>query len=301
MTSKEFKPRVAFTLVELLVVIAIIGILVSLLLPAVQSARAAARRAQCINRMRQWGIALHNYHDSLRVFPYGTISDGGTGVNINDRKTFVIGLWPYLEEQAIYDAYNPKLAFWHEENRPAVMMQIPMYFCPEDRQGHWRGDIYHRTRGNFVLNYGNTDFGRNGDHRPAPFGDLIQTRMKNITDGLSKTLFMSEIVMAFDDTDFDLRGDFLNNHYGGAQFMTRNTPNSGVDITLCSGSNKDRISPCQNVSSPAASVSARSLHPGGVNVLLGDVSVAFITDGIDVQVWQAMGSMDYGDIITQPL
>lgn len=287
--------RAAFTLVELLVVIAIIGILVSLLLPAVQAAREAARRTQCINNIRQWGIALQNYHDTFLWLPYGTISDGGTGVNPNDRKTYIIGLWPFIEEGTINNLYNPKLPFWHENNRQAVMYQTPVYFCPSDRQGQWRGDPYWRTRGNFVLNYGNTDFGRSGNHLPAPFGDLIQIQMRQITDGLSKTMFMSEVVMAPNDTDFDLHGDVLNNHQGGAQFMTRNSPNSGVDVTLCS---QQVIAPCQNVSGPTASVSARSLHKGGVNVVFGDVSARFIADGINLATWQALGSMENGDIST---
>ncbi len=175
-----------FTLVELLVVIAIIGILVSLLLPAVQSAREAARRTQCINNIRQWGIALQNYHDTNLCYPYGTISDGGTGVNANDRKTFVIGLWPYIEEGTVYNMYDQKLPFWHEKNRPAVLTKVPMYYCTSDRQGDWRGDPYHRTRGNFVLNYGNTNFGRTGPHMPAPFGDWYNAKCERSRMGFPR-------------------------------------------------------------------------------------------------------------------
>ncbi len=296
-------PR-GFTLVELLVVIAIIGILVALLLPAVQQAREAAYRTSCVNNMRQWGIALHNYHDTFQLFPFGTISDGGTGVNANDRKTFVIGVWPFMEEQAVADLYDPKVPFWHLDNRQAMTTQIPFYYCPSDRTGLWQGDQYHRSRGNYVLNYGNTNFGRrssaNERFLPAPFADLMQFAMRHITDGLSKTLFMSEVVMAKNDTDWDLRGDFLNNHPGGAQFMTRNPPNSGVDYTLCGGEVPDWPGPCINTNGGTASVSARSLHPGGVNVMFGDTSIRFISDGVELATWQALGSMDSGDVAESP-
>ncbi len=117
--------------------------------------------------------------------------------------------------------------------------------------------------------------------------------MREITDGLSKTMFMSEVIMAPRDEDFDVHGDIINNHFGAAQFFTRNPPNGGVDMVLCS---QQLIAPCQNTDGPSVSVSARSLHPGGVNVMFGDVSVRFMVNGINLQAWQAMGSMDFDDI-----
>ena len=98
--------RRAFTLVELLVVIAIIGILIALLLPAVQAAREAGRRTQCVNHMKQWGLAMLMYHEKYERFPFGSISDGGTGIGGPDRKTFVVALWPYIEQKALHDRYD---------------------------------------------------------------------------------------------------------------------------------------------------------------------------------------------------
>ena len=106
------RPRPAgFTLVELLVVIAIIGVLVALLLPAVQAAREAARRSQCGNNLKQIGLALHNYHDTLKWFPPGAVFEGGasTAPNaqpINQRGSMHVRLLPYMEQQALYNAFD---------------------------------------------------------------------------------------------------------------------------------------------------------------------------------------------------
>jgi len=212
--NKRRRPRTAvtargacllrgFTLVELLVVIAIIGVLIALLLPAVQAAREAARRSQCVNNLKQWGLALTNYESALGTLPYGCISDDGINTNTKDRKTFVIAIWPYLEQQGLSDIYDPEIPFWEDENRPAVTTQIAMYYCPSDRgPAMWRGDPYTRARGNYVVNFGNVNFYQNSTiggqtYIPAPFGDFPNgkhkpTALRQITDGVSNTMFMSE-------------------------------------------------------------------------------------------------------------
>ncbi len=298
---RSAQSRFGFTLVELLVVIAIIGILVALLLPAVQAAREAARRMQCSNNLKQWGLALHIYHGALKSLPYGTISDGGTSTNSKDRKTFVIGVWPYLEQENLADLYDSTIPFWHDMNRPAVTKQIAMYYCPTDRgPAMWEGDRYTRIRGNYVVNFGNVNFYQDRvmdgvAYNPSPFGDYPDGKhppaaFRNITDGLSQTMFMSEIVMAFADEDYDIHGDVINNHAGAAVFMTYNTPNSGVDEMLCMGAMQDYPGPCLNNGGDAV-VSSRSLHPGGVNVQMGDGSVRFISNFVSIKYWRALGSM----------
>src|SRR5947208_12527567 len=105
------KSRSAFTLVELLVVIAIIGVLVALLLPAVQSAREASRRMQCTSQVKQWVLAMHNYHDTNLVLPYGPREAPTT-----NRHSWVPELWPYVEQQNLYSQYSFQVGFYLPPN-----------------------------------------------------------------------------------------------------------------------------------------------------------------------------------------
>ncbi|MBL9165506.1 MAG: DUF1559 domain-containing protein [Planctomycetaceae bacterium] len=293
--------RRAFTLVELLVVIAIIGVLVALLLPAVQAAREAARRTECVNKLRQWGLALQNHHDSKGYFPQGTISVGGTGVNADlDRRTFVLLVWPFLEQTALFASYDFKFPFWHEINRDEMLASLAMYYCPSDRgNGRWHGDAYHRARGNYVVCFGNGSFRGSGGSHPkfmrAPFADYPDKSkgvpMKAFVDGLSNTMLMSEVIMAANDADFDARGDILNNHGGHSQYMTVNTPNNGVDRCFCNSREQTPGAPCINTQSDI-SVSARSMHPEGVHVLMGDASAKFENNSVELLVWQKQGSLE---------
>lgn len=293
--------RQGFTLVELLVVIAIIGILVALLLPAVQAAREAARRTQCVNHLKQWGLAMHNYESAFGIFPPGTIRgtiwqpDGNTGPRGEFRRqTFVLALWPYMEHNELNAAYDFNWSFHAQQNLPIIQAQFPMYFCPDDRQGFWKGDIYVRSRGNYIVCWGNGNYWQlNRSFTTAPFGPNRQSKATEITDGLSKTMFMSEILQATADEHFDFRGDFFNDDQSCAQYMTQNTPNSGVDSTVC----VDPQLPAPCLRTAQESVAARSNHPGGVNVQFGDDSVRFVADQIALAAWQAMGSSSWGDVV----
>jgi prepilin-type N-terminal cleavage/methylation domain-containing protein/prepilin-type processing-associated H-X9-DG protein len=300
--------RRGFTLVELLVVIAIIGILIALLLPAVQAAREAARRMQCTNHLKQWGLGMHNYESTNKILSYPNSRLGGSScgaLGAAFRISYPPFLWPFIEQQPLYDRYDFNLPFHHPYdqgpgtgNEPVVMVQVPLYFCPSDRQGMWvpPADSHSRSRGNYVLNWGAADFCQDlaafPNYQPSPFGPNRSARFAEIIDGLSNTMFMSEVLQSRKDGDFDFRGDILNDDVTCAQYMTINTPNSGVDQTSCV--DLERPSPCQPVSRPRY-VSARSKHPGGVNVLFGDGSVHFLTDSIALDAWQAMGSMDGGE------
>ena len=140
MVKSRSTVRRAFTLVELLVVIAIIGILVSLLLPAVQAAREAARRMQCSNNLKQIGLALHNYHDTYNTFPPGVVTPGNC-CSTPSAGTWTLFILPYMEQTPLYDRYDFRL--WNDSNPGRTgatggpnafvcMQRIPSYVCPSD-------------------------------------------------------------------------------------------------------------------------------------------------------------------------
>jgi len=299
-----------FTLVELLVVITIIGILIALLLPAVQAAREAARRMQCSNHLKQWALAMHNYENAFGVFPYGVIygpacgpggvvPNGVAGANgETQRHTFIVSLWPFIEQQALFDQYDFDYTFYSARNRPLTAVPVELYYCLSDRRGFWEADGYTvRCRGNYVTNFGYADFHQTqpSDRKIGPFGANRQVATAHVRDGLSNTIFMGEVVQADNDTDFDFRGDFFNSDRGAAQFMTRYTPNSGIDSMACLGATPNDPGPCQ-MGGPVY-VSSRSNHPGGVMTATGDGAVDFISEDIDLSAWRAMSSMDSSDLI----
>ena len=308
-----------FTLVELLVVIAIIGILIALLLPAVQAAREAARRLQCSNHCKQWGLAMLHYEVSAGMYPYGVIFGAASGpsatainAGVNGeyrRQTFIIALWPYLEQTTLYAQYDFDYNFYHQQNRPLTAVAAGIYYCPSDRKGVWKTDGYTvRCRGNYVTNFGYADFYQTQppDMAIGPFGANLQVRTSDIIDGLSNTIFMAEILQAANDSDFDFRGDFFNSDVGAAQFMTVYTPNSGIDSTYCAGVTPNIPGPCQYGGNavpggPPVYVSARSHHPGGVTAVRGDGSVHFVSENISLSVWRALSSMRGVESIEDPL
>jgi prepilin-type N-terminal cleavage/methylation domain-containing protein/prepilin-type processing-associated H-X9-DG protein len=318
------RQRAGFTLIELLVVIAIIGILIGLLLPAVQKVREAAARSQCSNNLKQWGLAMHNYHDTVKYLPYGNNrvnppgkenAPAGTPGVTAARRTFYVAIWPYLEQTGLANAYNYTLGFYQTPNGPSptstvsglVAQAQSLYYCPSDRPGAiWEGDQYYRCRGNYVPNYGpHLLFTPN--ERIAPFGWVssggfgayvpYHSRLLDITDGTSNTLLLSEIRVPPADTIADTRGDVFNDQ-GSPWFMAINTPNSGIDYTLVCNNTFDPTMPCGTQNGTVGQqIAARSRHSGGVNVCFCDGSVAFISNGINLSVWQALSTMNTGDIV----
>ena len=153
MTNGRRSTRPGFTLVELLVVIAIIGILVALLLPAVQMAREAARRMQCSNHMKQIGLALHNYHDVNKIFPPAAIWGApvaGQSLQRAYHHTWLVMLLPYMEQQVLYDSIDGRLRIWGQS---AVSKEVPILRCPSD--GDFR--INNETHGIAITNYAGSE------------------------------------------------------------------------------------------------------------------------------------------------
>jgi prepilin-type N-terminal cleavage/methylation domain-containing protein/prepilin-type processing-associated H-X9-DG protein len=316
---------VGFTLVELLVVIAIIGVLVALLLPAVQAAREAARRTTCLNQVRQLVLALQNHHASQGAFPAGVI-------NSNDllfrppRQTWMMSTFPYLEQTALFSSYDKEAtavgagAVWYNpKNVAAVGLSLENLKCPSDSEGsllHFHPD--HKVsaaRGNYAGFFGNVSmaasayetFPNRELHRDAVFTMNDATSMRHITDGTSNTMIVGELLKGVED-DRDIRGVYWYDHVGSSQIFTTNTPNSSnPDFLYPLWCNKDTNRPDLNLpcrpglgNASNNHAASRSRHPGGVHVGMADGSGRFATEDVDPEVWQSMGSINQGEVVELP-
>jgi prepilin-type N-terminal cleavage/methylation domain-containing protein/prepilin-type processing-associated H-X9-DG protein len=296
--------RAAFTLVELLVVIAIIGVLVALLLPAIQAARESARRAQCLNQLRQWSVAMHLYHDVNKRLPPG-------GVSKPRRQTWVPHLWPHVEEGPLASQNDLKKDFHDapmtilDSDNGLAMVFVTIYFCPDDGEGQdLRKGKYRRRRGNYVVNFGNQKIAATDVLVGiAPFSNVAgaarKTELSDVSDGTSNTLLMSEAIRAKSIEDNDHRGDFMNDN-GHFRFNTSLTPNTSAPDIVRDGFYAETGDPLMPAVSTTAfmQAAARSRHPGGVNASMCDGSGGFFSNDIEAIVWQALGTMNGAEVIS---
>jgi prepilin-type N-terminal cleavage/methylation domain-containing protein/prepilin-type processing-associated H-X9-DG protein len=326
-----------FTLIELLVVIAIIAVLIALLLPAVQAAREAARRASCVNNLKQFGLAMHNYHDSIGTFPIGamgirgplTVNNGGKypdgSLASNHRRTWAFMILPYLEKGPLFQAINFSLPFnppVGAANNTVSESLIAGFSCPSDPTVN-QIDQNNRREGNYVVNWGNSNWNQamftgfnpfSGNpldpYRPVPFIGAPFTMdrsfgIQNITDGTSNTLLMAEVIIGatMGTTGYEHRGDVYNDDYNCAMFMGYTAPNSTIPDWIANGYCRYPYltNPvCSGTSGGAQNAynASRSYHAGGINALLADGSVKFFKNSINVPVWRSLASTSGGEVIS---
>jgi prepilin-type N-terminal cleavage/methylation domain-containing protein/prepilin-type processing-associated H-X9-DG protein len=355
--------RRGFTLIELLVVIAIIAVLIALLLPAVQAAREAARRIQCTNNLKQLGLAMANYESSNTCYPISSafLVDGVTcssfaiGRGCQNTPWFIMML-PFIEQAPLSNSFN--FSFGMEGRGPSAPLvglivnstvyttKILSFQCPSDNQqilslaavstaaaGSIPAFGWSATKGNYGVNFGNTDFGQwssNGlyptKYLAAPFGvnaagNGPQTvRVSSVTDGLSNTHFVSEMLQGAQD---DVRGTVWVSDPGAGSYMTRFAPNGNTDYysvsnydvlasfggsgtgtspasgnSLCDSQPVQQLGCNYNGNEGNCYAGARSRHPGGVNAGFGDGSVRFVKNSVYMPTWIGLGSIASGEVIS---
>jgi prepilin-type processing-associated H-X9-DG protein len=287
-------------LIELLVVIAIIGVLVALLLPAVQMCREAARRTQCLNNLMQIGLALHGYESSHNVFPPGAV-DVGNGPIQNTPSGYHFGWFvrvlPYLEQKNLYHSFNFDVSVYGDENVTARSRACTFMFCPSDYgQGQVSSLDFPSLAGappNFLRNNEwMTNYAACHHDVEAPiaadnhgvFFLNSRVRLEDIADGASNTIFVGERVKV--DATFGWSS--------GTRATLRNTGtpiNAGLPRTASAG----LTSP--NPSFPTYVGGFSSRHPGGANFLLGDGSVRLFRGGMSGRPYQLLGHRDDGEVV----
>lgn len=302
------RPRTGFTLVELLVVIAIIGILIALLLPAVQAAREAARRSHCSNNLKQIGLAMHNRHDVRGSLPAAWGPYGCCW-----------GTWPvlilsYIEQQNVASQYvnwggsdsagppgytgTTFPRYGAAPNTNITGLRYSFLTCPSDQPN---APLAPMTNHNYAVSIGNGGTYSGAD---AAFGQAKtlsdpQTgyRLADITDGTSNTLMVGEVLQG---KTSDLRGFLWWADASG--FSTAIGPNSAQPDMIYTAGFCNNL-PTQNLpctGTGGAQFASRSRHPGGVQVTLCDASVRFISETIDMNVWRGVGSRSGAEAVSVP-
>ena len=310
-----------FTLVELLVVIAIIGILIALLLPAVQAAREAARRLQCSNNSKQIALAVHNYHTAHDRLPPGY----GYQLDYHDPKIgdvewpWAMRLLPYIDQQPLYDTIDwsvntggPSPESNTPEHLAMIATPIAGFQCPSDPGARVSfgdgGDCTPKVRSrlSYAGNFGQGQL--EAEVRiDGPLRRNNSLQFSDLRDGASNTMLLGEIIIGGPCT---MRGVWTYDE--GPFYMQDETPNSRAPDLIRFCDERDgrpgAVAPCAYDSSTNGGGvlagqtdmvlhTARSMHPGGVTVALCDGSVRFVSESIDLETWQSLGTPAGGELI----
>jgi prepilin-type N-terminal cleavage/methylation domain-containing protein/prepilin-type processing-associated H-X9-DG protein len=324
--------RSGFTLIELLVVIAIIAVLIALLLPAVQSAREAARRAQCVNNLKQFGLAMHNYIDSTNAVPLGRTLQSGAYRPFSQQARILA----YMEQSNVFNTLNFSLSSYDPSNVTGAAISVNSFLCPSDAAiqipsgqvlvGYgWAGVNYRANEGTSVAMWYGADDPTNVNNGIVAqpnglfYSDQLIT-LAMVTDGLSNTAAFSEHVLG--DFSNSVVTDFSDTFEPGTHPLS-----SDDAYQFCLATNISNLSTqgYSNVGAPwiygyhsttsywhsappnsrscmfppsRISTTANSRHPGGVNLGLADGSVRFIKSTINLPTWRALGTRNLGEVIS---
>ena len=304
------RSRMAFTLVELLVVIAIIGVLIALLLPAVQAAREAARRMQCSNNLKQLALGVHNHHDTKQIFPPGGVTNGnccGTRSGTN----WAIEILPYCEMETLYDQYDQNAFNEDAQNQFVREQEVEFHQCPSDpfnklleRPASGPGSGLNYRHGSYRCVAGRSNgsgWWDNSQHTALPTnwrgplstvnentGGIVReaTRFRDITDGTSNTFLIGE----YATRTRSRRGTFWAYTYTSYNSSdTHDQPRTLIN-------DYDR---CVAIGGAGGSNSCKrgwgSFHPTGLLFANCDGSVAFVPETIDPIVFAGKGAMGDGE------
>lgn len=332
--------RFAFTLVELLVVIAIIGILVALLLPAVQAAREASRRTNCASNLKNLALGMHNFHDVNKMFPRNYKQIGASAWEAVSANYYML---PYIEQESLFNQGQQKLTDWPWFYNTLMNTDVPVFRCPSATIGPRRGSHPQGWDGpstNYAWCTGSSvETNWAGDRFNGIISYQSDRRMADVTDGLSNTIFVAEILSGSGQTTsgkypFDIfyvgngpitavvNKDFptvteLNTIGTAAKTAPIGSKSNNGTMWgwYAAGQSTFNAAAPPNWRYPSAGgdccpggahdwgygiLPSRSLHPSGVNIAVADASVRVVPNTVDLLIWQRMGHRMDGASIVLP-